>query len=98
MALIDTAQTYLNRKDLYSLVAFLKERLDTTYRSPSPTHIALTRLPINVVFTANYDDLLKRAYHDAGKRVQIVFRDTHIPFMLKGADTVNISEALWRSS
>lgn len=34
-ALIDAAQAYVNRMGLHSLVAFLKERLDTTHVRPT---------------------------------------------------------------
>ncbi len=89
-ALIDAAQAYINEQGLNSLVMFLKDRLDTTDKSPTATHQALARLPISLALTANYDDLLERAYRDAGKRVHIVVRDNDIPFMRRGLDVVNI--------
>ncbi len=89
-ALIDAAQAYLNQRGLHDLVAFLKERLDTTGRSPTAAHLALARLPIPLVFTANYDDLLERAYRDVGKRVRVVVRDTDIPFMDRQPGAVNL--------
>ena len=51
---------------------------------------ALAQLPVNLVFTANYDDLLERAFRDAGKRVEIIVRDNDIPFMEPGQNRVNI--------
>lgn len=89
-ALIDAAQAYLNQRGLHDLVAFLKERLDTTGRSPTAAHLALARLPISLVLTANYDDLLERAYRDVGKRVRVVVRDTDIPFMDRQPGAVNL--------
>jgi hypothetical protein len=89
-ALIDAAQTYANRQGLNSLISFLKGRLDTTGRQPTAAHRALARLPISLVFTANFDDLLERAYRDAGKRVEVVTRDSYIPFMGHAPNTVNI--------
>ena len=89
-ALIDAAQAYVNRQGLHSLISHIKERLDTTGKSPSAAHRALARLPISLVFTANFDDLLERAYRDAGKRVEVVVRDSSIPFMRRGPDTVNL--------
>jgi hypothetical protein len=88
--LIDAAQAYINEQGLHSLVMFLKDRLDTTGKPPTAAHQALARLPISLVLTANYDDLLERAYRDAGKRVHIVVRDSDIPFMRRGPDAVNI--------
>ena len=89
-ALIDAAQAYVNRQGLHSLISHLKDRLDTTGKQPTAAHRALAGLPISLVFTANFDDLLERAYRDAGKRVEVVVRDSSIPFMRRGPDTVNI--------
>ena len=89
-ALIDAAQFYINTNGLNSLVMFLKDRLDTTGKQPTAAHQALARLPISVVFTANYDDLLERSYKDAGKRVQVVVNDSSIPFMRRDPGIVNI--------
>ncbi|MFN8494096.1 MAG: SIR2 family protein [Caldilineaceae bacterium] len=89
-ALIDVAQAYVNGQGLHSLIAFLKDRLDTFNKTPTAAHRALVRLPISLVFTANYDDLLERAYREAGKRVEVVVKDSGIPFMRRGLDVVNI--------
>ena len=89
-ALIDAAQAYVNRQGLHSLISFLKERLDTFDKTPTAAHRALARLPISLVFTANYDDLLERAYREAGKRVEVVVTDGNIPFMRRGPGVVNI--------
>ena len=89
-ALIDAAQAYVNRQGLHSLISHLKDRLDTTGKQPTTAHRALAGLPISLVFTANFDDLLERAYRAAGKRVEVVVRDSSIPFMRRGPDTVNI--------
>lgn len=89
-ALIDAAQAYVNRQGQHSLISHLKDRLDTTGIQPTVAHRALARLPISLVFTANFDDLLERAFRDAGKRVEVVTRDSSIPFMRRGLDTVNI--------
>lgn len=89
-ALIDAAQAYINREGLHSLVIFLKNRLDTTHKSPTSIHQALTRLPITMVFTANYDNLLERAYQEAGIPTQVVVRDDSIPYMRRSPGFVNI--------
>ena len=61
-ALIDASQAYVNQQGLHSLISHLKDRLDTTGKRPTAAHRALARLPISQVFTANFDDLLERAY------------------------------------
>jgi len=88
--LIDAAQYYVNKEGLHSLIAFLRDRLDTTNKSPTLAHQALARLPISTVFTANYDDLLERAYRDAGKRVQLIVGDTSLPFQRRDPGHVNL--------
>ena len=89
-ALIDAAQAYVNRQGLYSLISYLKDRLDITGKQPTAAHRALARLPISLVFTTNFDDLLERVFQDAGKRVEVVTGDKMIPFMRREPDTVNI--------
>jgi CheY-like chemotaxis protein len=89
-ALIDAAQAYVNKQGLNALISHLKDRLDTTSVQPTATHRALARLPISLVFTANFDDLLERAFRDVGKRVEVVVRDSSIPFMRRGPGVVNI--------
>lgn len=88
--MIDAAQAYVNRMGLHSLLSFLKERLDTTHVQPTAAHRALARLPISLVFTANFDDLLERSFRDAGKGVEVIVRDSSIPFLRGAQDTVNV--------
>lgn len=89
-ALIDAAQAYINQEGLHSLVMFLKQRLDTTGKVPTAAHHALTRLPISLVFTANYDNLLERAYQESGRPAQVIVRDGSIPYMRRDPGAVNI--------
>jgi len=89
-ALIDAAQAYVNDQGLHSLVRFLKERLRTTGIQPTTAHKALARLPVSLVFTTNYDNLLEKAFEAEGKWVEVVVEDDSIPYMRRGPDTVNI--------
>ena len=89
-ALIDAAQYYIHREGLHSLITFLKDQLDTTNKKPTLAHQALARLPISMVFTANYDDLLEQAYREAGKRVQLVVKDKALPFLRRDPGIVNL--------
>lgn len=88
--LIEAAQAYINERNLNNLVRFLRDKLDTTTIQPSAAHKALARLPLGLVFTANYDDLLERAFKQAGKRVNLVVEDQDISLMGHGPDQVNI--------
>jgi hypothetical protein len=89
-ALIDAAQVYVNREGLHSLISYLKDKLDATPRQPSLGHRALAALPVSLVFTSNFDDLLERAFRDVGKRTEVVVRDISIPFMRREHEMVNI--------
>jgi hypothetical protein len=88
--LIDAAQAYVNQRGMFNLLAHLKVHLDTYDKQPSAAHRALARLPLSLVFTANCDDLLERAFRDIGKRVVPIVRDVHIPFMRSDANSVNV--------
>lgn len=88
--LIGITQNFVNQQGMHALIAYLKERLDTTGRAPTAAHRALARLPVRLVFTANYDDLLERAFREEGKRTEIIIRDAHIPFMSHSSNVVNI--------
>ncbi len=89
-ALVDAAQAYINQEGQHSMVMFLKKRLDSTSKSPSGAHRALAQLPISLVFTTNYDNLLERAYREANKPAQVVVRDESIPFMRRDPGSVNL--------
>lgn len=88
--MIDAAQDYINLEGFHSLVMYIRKSLDTTNLSITAVHHALTRLPISLVFTANYDNLLERAYQDAGIPTQVVVGDDMIPYMSREPGTVNI--------
>lgn len=92
--LIDAAQAYVNSQGLHSLITTLRRSLDSTGKAPTAAHRALADLPISLVFTANYDNLLERAYRDAGKRVNLITKDSLIPFIERGAGVVNVIK-LW---
>ena len=92
--LIDAAQAYVNSQGLNSLITFLRRNLDSLGKAPTAAHQALARLPIKLVFTANYDDLLERAFRDAGKRVNLVTKDSYIPYIEQGGNVVNVLK-LW---
>jgi hypothetical protein len=90
MALLDVIQAYTNEQGLHRLIRFLKDRLDTFHTAPTAAHRALARLPISLIFTVNYDDLLERAYREVGKRVEVIVDDGTIPFMRREPNTVNL--------
>lgn len=89
-ALTTIVQTYANQRGLNSLITYLKDQLNTVGVAPSTAHIALASLPVDLVFAATLDDLLERAFRDAGRRVEVIVRDRDIPFMRRNGSIVNI--------
>jgi hypothetical protein len=78
--LLEAAQYYENRNGRHALISHLRDRLDTTGIEPTENHDLLARLPINIVFTTNFDDLLERAYRKGGRPVNVVVGATELPF------------------
>jgi len=50
---LEAAQFYENRKSRNELIAYLRDRLDTTLIIPTENHRLLTKLPTNIVLTTN---------------------------------------------
>lgn len=88
--LIDAAQYFVNKENMHAMITFLKKHLDTTDKEPTSAHLALAQLPITTVFTANFDDLLERAYRMAGKRVNTIVKDESLPFLSRDPEVVNL--------
>jgi hypothetical protein len=78
--LLKAAQYYENRKGRHTLISYLRDHLDTVGIEPTQNHDLLTRLPVNILFTTNFDDLLERAYRKAGRPVNLVVGATELPF------------------
>jgi len=78
--LLKAAQFYENRNGRHALISYLRDQLDTTGIEPTENHDLLARLPINIVFTTNFDDLLERAYRKAGRSVNLVVGAAELPF------------------
>ncbi len=89
-ALVEITQAYVNQNGVNHLVMLLKDRLDAAAIPPSAAHEALAALPVDLFFSAGYDDLLERALRAEGRRVVTVVRDGDIPYMRRGAGVVNV--------
>ena len=59
--MLKAAQYYENRLGRHALISHLRDQLDTTGIEPSQNHDLITQLPVNIVFTTNFADLLERA-------------------------------------
>lgn len=89
-ALTSIVQTYVNQRGLNNLISYLKDRLSTIGVTPTAAHRALAELPVDLILTVTLDDLLERALREAGRRVEIVVRDSDIPLMRRGSGIVHI--------
>ena len=58
--LLAAAQRYENQRSRNSLVQHLLDNLDTTKIQPTSVHRLIASLPVQVIFTTNYDDLIER--------------------------------------
>jgi SIR2-like domain/NB-ARC domain len=78
--LLKAAQFYENRAGRHALISYVREQLDTTRIEPTENHALLTRLPVNIVFTTNFDDLLEQAYRRARRPVNLVVGAAGLPY------------------
>jgi hypothetical protein len=78
--LLSASRYYENRFGRNSLIRYLKEKLDTTHLSPSMVHLLLSVLPVKVVFTTNYDDLVERTYREASKPFHVIVSEPELAY------------------
>ena len=81
---------YVNRQGLQSLISYLKDRLDTTGKQPTAAHRVLARLPIALVASPPTSTTFWSCVPRRRQRVEIVVKDTAIPFMRHDPNSVNI--------
>ncbi len=85
--LVAVAQYYLNRRnrDRAGLNAILKRAFEGsgTY---TDNHDIIGRLPIQTVWTTNFDRLLERAFEEKGRKVEVKSRDRHLTLPSKGRE------------
>lgn len=86
--LLGVVQAYEAQFGLFALNRFLIDRLDRVGISPSRSHQQIAQLPVSTIFTTAYDDLLYRALRAAGRRVNLIVRDTSLAF--GGNDRVDL--------
>jgi hypothetical protein len=72
---LDIAQYYALAYGRPRLVARLRRQLDTLTLAPTAGHAVVARLPVRLIFTTNYDDLLEQALDAAGRRYRLVMQD-----------------------
>lgn len=86
--LIAVAQYHLNEKRSRTRITqTIVDELAGTAK-PTPSHSVLARLPIPTVWTTNYDQLLERAFENAGKVVDVKIAQENLAHTKRGRDVV----------
>lgn len=86
--LIAVAQYHLNEKRSRARITqTIVDELARTAK-PTPSHAVLARLPIPTVWTTNYDQLLERAFENAGKQVDVKIAQENLTHTKRGRDVV----------
>jgi hypothetical protein len=78
--LLSTAQHYENQRGRHALIQHLRDALDVASVEPTPVHRFLASLPVRVLFTTNYDDLIQRALREAGRSCNVVVSEPELAF------------------
>src|SRR5205823_5080757 len=65
------------------LVEQLRRQLDTGHTGPTAVHMALVSLPINCIFTTNYDDLLERTLRLSKRTFDVAINNSEVAFWTK---------------
>jgi len=79
---IEVAQRYVNAHGRLALVKYLEVTLGRC-EVPGPMHDALAQLPVSVVVTTNYDQLLERAFERRGDQPVVIARDSDLTHLIK---------------
>jgi len=77
----DVAQYYVNEYGDRRLVEVLRTRLDTLAVRPTAVHRTIIRLPVDCIFTTNYDDLLEQALRAIGQTFALVVDTVDASFL-----------------
>ncbi len=78
--LLNAAQSYENRRGRHALITHLRRELTTTEIRPTKAHQLLSQFPWSMVFTTNYDDLIERAFLNAGRAANVIVDQADIAF------------------
>jgi nucleoside phosphorylase len=78
--LLSAAQRYENQRGRNSLVQYLLDNLDTTSIQLTSVHRLITSLPVRIIFTTNYDDLIERSLREAERRLNVIISEPELAF------------------
>jgi hypothetical protein len=77
--LLSAIQHYENQRGRNALIQALRDNLDTTGKNPTPTHnLLIGSLPIQVIFTTNYDDLVERTLRRLNRPFNVVVNEPEL--------------------
>lgn len=78
--LLTAAQHYENQRGRHALIQHMRDMLDTTGIQLTPVHRLVASLPVRVIFTTNYDDLIERAWGQTGQRPNVIISEPELAF------------------
>jgi len=80
----DIVQYYCDENGRRELVSQLRDTLNTFQVQPTVAHNALVKLPVEQIFTTNYDNLLEKALEQNQRQFNVVVENEEVGFIEKG--------------
>ena len=81
LACAEIAQLYEDQFGRVGLLQRISDELGRSSPKPGTAHEALTRLPWDLIYTTNFDNLIERAYEDLRKSVVVITDDNEMSFL-----------------
>ena len=78
--LMRTAQHYENQQGRHALITHLRHLLENPGIHSSSLHRLIATLPLKLIFTTAYDELLQRTLQQAGIAHDVMIEESDIPF------------------
>jgi hypothetical protein len=91
MSLAEVAQRVGRAGNRFDFISFLKEELDTAGKSPQSFHkrvVELAETHVVSIVTTAYDDLLERAFREAGVAFNYIVRSADMQFITPNCPTL----------
>jgi hypothetical protein len=89
--LLDIAQYYANQEGVIELARHLDTTLNKSELQPSDIHKLIVRLPVDRIYTTNFDTFLERAYKEVtGRDAQRITRAVHVALSHGGMSIVKL--------
>lgn len=86
--LVALAQFCYNKHQSRSIINDVIFEEFSKQKNPTQNHKILARLPINVLWTTNYDDLIEKAFEEAQRVVDVKSCNKHLSITKPGRDSV----------